>query len=98
MWRVVLACGPVGRRVGATVGPLTFVRPVSTGPLPLEEDVTHAYNERAKAEDARLRAAYDAPIRPGAAAAAGLGAEEAYRKRLLYRSKQRGWCVCGGGG
>lgn len=49
--------------------------------------------------DAKLRASYDEmpASYPAHALAPGDGAalthEDAFRKRLLYRSKQRGWCV-----
>lgn len=44
--------------------------------------------DRAAAADARLRAEYDAPIR---VSTSETDAVTAYRKRLQYRSRQRGW-------
>ena len=60
-------------------------------------DVTPELLAKSAAADARMRRDYDAvPARfaphaqPGGGAAE-VGAREAFRKRLLYRSKQRGW-------
>ena len=60
-------------------------------------DVTPELLAKSAATDARMRRDYDAmPARFAAHAQPGggapeVGAAEAFRKRLLYRSKQRGW-------
>ena len=60
-------------------------------------DVTPELLAKSAATDARMRRAYDAmperfaPHAQPGGGAPEVGAAEAFRKRLLYRSKQRGW-------
>jgi hypothetical protein len=62
----------------------------------LDDEQVRKIGER----DAAMRVAYDrvptsfpAHAQPDDGSAAPLDANAAFRKRLLYRSKQRGWCV-----
>ena len=72
----------------APAGPTTQ----ATQYAPNAREISPAQVERVAAADLALRRAHDA-ISVGAADAA-----EAHRKRLIFRSKQRGWCVALEGG
>jgi hypothetical protein len=70
---------------------------VQINPRTLSEEHVRLIGER----DEALRRAYDAvpaqyPAHAQPAGAAPVDQHAAFRKRLLYRSKQRGWCVAGG--
>ena len=67
----------------APAGPTTQ----ATQYAPNAREISPEQVERVAAADLALRRAHDA-ISVGAADAA-----EAHRKRLIFRSKQRGWCV-----
>jgi len=80
---------------------LHALRAFSSAPLPTTQATQYAPNakeislaqvERVAAADLALRRAHDA-ITVDASDAA-----EAHRKRLIFRSKQRGWCVWKRGG
>lgn len=89
--RVVRLAPPVRRCLSSVAAPSW---PYDNRPLTVEEKA------RVSRKDADLRATYDAVKSEYPAHAQPTDGSqqvdkmEAYRKRLIYRSKQRGWCAC----